>query len=134
MIIWSRWGFLSLLAIGLGVGTAFLLDTLTGNPMKGPTIVAAGLVFAGLYNLVLALLVYPRLDKPRPVTYTQSLPEPIRHPNGVVQTHQVLPALDVEGKQLSSTPRSTLFAIPARSVWVVCLAASLVLAGLGLFA
>ena len=39
----------------------------------------------------------------------------------------------IEGKQLWARPRSTLFFIPARFVWVVCLAAALVLAVIGLF-
>ena len=133
MIIWSRWGFLSLLAIGLGVGTAFGLDALLGGPFQGVTTGAAFFLFAGIYNLVLAYAVYPRLDKPRPVTYTQALPEPVTHPNGVVQTHQLLPALDHDGNQLWARPRSTLFLIPVQYVWVLCLAAALVLAVIGLF-
>ncbi|GAA3631067.1 hypothetical protein [Microlunatus ginsengisoli] len=132
MIIWSRWGFLSLLAIGLGVGTAFGLDALTGAQLEGATIGAVIFLFAGIFNLALAYLVYPRLDKPRPVTYTQSLPEPITHANGVVQTHQVLPALDADGKQVWARPTSTLFFVPARLVWVLCLLAALVLGVIGL--
>lgn len=133
MIIWSRWGFLSFLAIGLGVGTAFGLNALVDAALDGATIGAAVFLFAGVYNLVLAVVAYPRLDKPRPVTYTEALPQPITHPNGVVQTHQVLPALDADGKQLWARPRSTLFFVPAQFVWVLCLAAALVLAVIGLF-
>jgi hypothetical protein len=133
MIIWSRWGFLSFLAIGLGVATAFGLNALIGAQMMGATFGAAIFLFAGMYNLVLAYAVYPRLDKPRPVTYTQALAQPITHPNGVVQTHQVLPALDADGEQLWVHPRSTLFFVPARFVWLLCLAAALVLAVIGLF-
>jgi hypothetical protein len=84
-------------------------------------------------DLVLAVVAYPRLDKPRPVTYTKALPQSITHPNGVVQSHQVLPALDTDGKQLWARPRSTLFFVPAQFVWVLCLAAALVLALIGLF-
>jgi hypothetical protein len=133
VIIWTRWGFLSFLAIGLGVGTAFGLNALIGEPMQGATIGAAIFLFAGIYNLVLAYVVYPRLDKPRPVTYTQPLPQPIKHPNGVVQTHQVLPALDADGNQLWVRTQSTLFFVPGRYVWVLCLVASLVLAVVGHF-
>jgi len=133
VIIWTRWGFLSFLAIGLGVATAFGLNAVIGEPLQGATIGAAIFLFAGIYNLVLAYLIYPRLDKPRPVTYTQALAQPITHPNGVVQTHQVLPALDADGEQLWVHPRSTLFFVPARFVWLLCLAAALVLAVIGLF-
>jgi hypothetical protein len=132
VIIWTRWGFLSFLAIGLGVATAFGLNAVVGGPLQGAMIGAAIFLFAGIYNLALAYLVYPRLDKPRPVTYTQPLPQPITHLNGVVQTHQVLPALDAEGNQLWTRPRSTLFLIPGQYIWVPCLAVSLVLAVVGL--
>jgi hypothetical protein len=132
VIIWSRWGFLSFLAIGLGALTAFGIDLAMGEVIQGFQMGAAVLLLAAAYNLVLALVVYPRLDKPRPVTYTQPLPEPITHPNGVVQTHQVLPALDAQGQQLWARPRSTLLFIPAQYVWVVWLAGSAVLAGIGL--
>jgi hypothetical protein len=63
----------------------------------------------------------------------QALAQPITHPNGVVQTHQVLPALDAHGEQLWVRPRSTLFFVPARFIWLLCLAAALVLAVIGLF-
>ena len=121
-----------MLAIGLGVGTAFGLNALLTTPVDGAMFGAAAFAFAGIYNLVLTFVVYPRLDKPRPVTYTQALPEPVTHPNGVVQTHEVLPALDVDGKQVWVRPQSTLFFLPARLVWVPCLGVALVLAVVGL--
>jgi hypothetical protein len=120
------------LAIGLGVATAFGLNTVIGELMQGLTIGAAIFLFAGIYNLILTYLVYPRLDKPRRVTYTRELPEPITHPNGVVQTHHVLPALDADGNQLWTRPTSTLFSIPVQFVWVLCLVAALVLAVIGM--
>jgi hypothetical protein len=133
VIIWTRWGYLSLLAIGLGVGAAFGLDALLSEPLHGVTIGAAIFLFAGIFNLILTVAVYPRLDRARPVTYSQPLPQPITHPNGVVQTHQVLPALDANGNQVWVRPRSTLFFLPARFIWVLCLAVALVLAVIGLF-
>ncbi|HYI57871.1 MAG TPA: hypothetical protein VEX66_06860 [Microlunatus sp.] len=132
MIIWSRWGFLSFLAIGFGVATAFGLNALLDDRIQGQLIGATIFLFAAIYNLVLAFFVYPRLDKARPVTYTVPLPQPIKHPNGQVQTHAVRPALDSEGRQLWTQPRSTLFFIPATVLWIPCLLGAVVLAVLGL--
>ncbi len=60
MIIWSRWGFLSFLAIGLGVATAFGLNALLDDRIQGELIGATIFLFAAIYNLVLAFFVYPR--------------------------------------------------------------------------
>ena len=132
MLIWSRWGFLSFLGFGLGVGLAFLLLSPFGSadgPLLGATIFACA---AGV-NALLAYLVYPRLDRPRPVTFTRPLAEPLRHPNGAVQTHEVVPALDPEGRPLWQQPRSTLFFIPARVIWIGLLAVAVVLGVVSLF-
>ncbi len=133
MIIWSRWGFLSFLAFGLGVGLAFLVLTplaVDGGPLLGATIFACA---AGV-NVLLALFVYPRLDKPRQVTFTRPLAQPVRHPNGAVQTHEVVPALDPEGRPIWQQPQSTLFFIPARFIWIVLLIVAVVLGIVSLFA
>lgn len=126
MLIWSRWGFLSFLGFGVGVGLAFLLLSplgLDSGPLVGATIFAC----AAAVNALLAFLVYPRLDKPRPATFTRPLAQAVRHPNGAVQTHEVLPALDPEGRPLWHQPRSTLFFIPARLIWIGLLAVAVVL-------
>ena len=126
MIIWSRWGFLSFLGFGVGVGLALLLLSplgLDSGPLVGATVFACA---AGV-NALLAYLVYPRLDRARPVTFTRPLAQPVRHPNGAVQTHEVLPALDPSGRPLWQQPQSTLFFIPARRIWIVLLAVAVVL-------
>lgn len=132
VIIWSRWGFLSFLAFGLGVVAALGVISLFGGSTEGALTGALVFLFAGIFNLVLALVVYPRLDKPKPVTYTVKLPQPIKHANGQVQTHAVQPALDTDGQQLWSQSHSSLFFIPARILWVPLLAVALILAIVGL--
>ena len=132
MIIWTRWGFLSFIAFGLGVGAALGLISVFHGSTDGPLVGALVFFFAGIFNLALAYFVYPRLDKPKPVTYTVPLPQPIKHPNGQVQTHAVQPALDTEGKQLWSQSHSSLFFIPARFLWVPLLLVSLILTIVGL--
>ena len=52
MIIWSRWGFLAFLFVGVGVGLGFLLANLTGlaeesGPVSG-VFVGAGLILAAV--------------------------------------------------------------------------------------
>ena len=82
-----------------------------GGPLLGATIFACA---AGV-NVLLALFVYPRLDKPLRVTFTRPLAQPVRHPNGAVQTHEVVPALDPEfdrsgnsrSRRCSSFPRGS---------------------------
>lgn len=133
MLIWSRWGFLSFLGFGLGVGLAFLFVSplgIDGGPLLGATIFACA---AGV-NVLLAFLVYPRLDKPRQVTFTRPLAQPVRHANGAVQTHEVVPALDPEGRPIWQQPQSTLFFIPARIIWILLLVVALALGVVSLFA
>ncbi|MGC3994521.1 MAG: hypothetical protein QM779_10505 [Propionicimonas sp.] len=128
MIIWSRWGFLSFLGFGVGVGLAFATASLFGLDTSGLLIGALIFLWAAAINLLLAYLVYPRLDKPRPVTVVRRLPQPYTWPDGRVQTEEVVPALDPQGRPVWTTPRSTLFFIPANILWIPLLAVSLVLA------
>ncbi|SJM70221.1 hypothetical protein [Gulosibacter sp. 10] len=121
MIIWTRWGFLSFLAVGLGVLCAFGVDTLLlGGIVEGsPWLGALVLGFAALINFVLARWVYPALDKPRPVTITRPLQMPYRTPDGRVVTEETVPALDPEGRPVVVRPVSTLFFIPARYFFII---------------
>lgn len=129
MIIWSRWGFLTFICIGLGVGMALgIVPALTGETPTGltPAVIIFGV--AGLLNLLLVQFVYARLDKPRPVTYTVALPQPIVHPNGVKQTSEVRTALDEEGNPLWRRPSSSLFFIPVRAwTWIFLIGAVVLL-------
>ena len=135
MIIWSRWGFLSFLGIGLGVGLAFVMVHLVPSESvdDGPVLGATVLTCAAGVNALLAYLVYPRLDRPRPVTFTRPLAQPVRHPNGSLQTHEVVAAQDPEGRPIWERPRSTLFFIPARLIWVVLLVLAAVVGLISLF-
>ncbi|MFT4028654.1 MAG: hypothetical protein QM675_02160 [Protaetiibacter sp.] len=118
MIIWSRWGFLAFLFIGVGVGLGYLIKSIAGvQTNSGPT---AG-VFVGVGFLLSAVGLYffdryvvrRYLDKPRPLTVTRQLAEPYTHPDGRVQTHEVVPAVDGKsGEPIVVAPRSTLFFIP----------------------
>lgn len=131
MIIWTRWGILAFLFIGIGVGLGFLLKSLFGfGSVTGP---ATG-VFVGLGLLLSAVGLYffelhvvrRRLDKPRVLTVTRQLAEPYTHPDGRVQTHEVVPAVDgASGQPIVVAPSSTLFFVPMR-FW------SFIIAGLGL--
>ena len=130
MIIWSRWGILAFLFIGVGVGLGFLLAAILGfvedsGPVNG--------VFVGVGFLLSAVGLYffnihvmdKHLDKPRTLTVTRQLAQPYTHPDGRVQTHEVVPAVDGQtGQPIVVKPRSTLFFIPMR-FW------SFIIAGLG---
>lgn len=131
MIIWSRWGILVLLFVGAGVGLGFLLAGVTGlversGPVNG-VFVGVGLMIAavGLFFFDKHVM-QKHLDKPRPLTVTRQLAQPYTHPDGRVQTHEVVPAVDGQtGQPITVRPNSTLFFIPMR-FW------PFILGGLGL--
>jgi hypothetical protein len=130
MIIWSRWGILAFLFIGIGVGLGFLLAASLGmvedsGPVNG-VFVGIGFVLSavGLYFFNIHVM-DKHLDKPRALTVTRQLAQPYTHPDGRVQTHEVVPAVDGQtGQPIVVKPRSTLFFIPMR-FW------SFIIAGLG---
>lgn len=127
MIIWSRWGGISmlgiLLAIPLALGTANLLNT-----ERGMVIGTFVFLYGAAFNLALAYLVFPHLDKPRPVTFTRPLPQPVQLPDGSVRTHETVPALDPEGRQIWQRPSSSLFFIPSTVIWIPLAGIGVVLA------
>lgn len=131
MIIWTRWGILAFLFVGVGVGVGFLLAAAFG--MTGRSGPVTG-VFVGIGLMIAAVglfffdrhVVQKHLDKPRALTVTRQLAEPYTHPDGRVQTHEVVPAVDgATGQPIVVRPQSTLFFIPVR-FW------PFVLAGIGL--
>jgi hypothetical protein len=131
MIIWTRWGILAFLFVGVGVGLGFLLATLTGLVRPAGSIngvfVGIGLMLAavGLYFFNIHV-VDKHLDKPRALTVTRPLAQPYTHPDGRVQTHEVVPAVDGQsGQPIVVKPGSSLFFIPMR-FW------SFIIAGIGL--
>lgn len=132
MVIWSRWGFLSFLCIGLAVAVVVGLLPALGAPTQGALMGAMLFALAAGFNWLLVRFVYARLDKPVPVTYTQRLPEPVVHPNGARQTHAVHTAHDEQGNPLWRRPNSSLFFIPVRYLTFVFLAVALVLLIVGL--
>ncbi len=118
MIIWSRWGILVLVMLGLGGGTGALLNLVfdpgaTSGPGSG-LFAGVGLVMAGVYTYLLNHFVITRhLDKPRQQVVLQPLPQPYVHPNGVRQTHQQVAVLHPEtGQPLFVRPRSSFFFVP----------------------
>lgn len=130
MIIWSRWGIVVLLFIGLGVLLGFTLAGVTGlaessGPVNGVFVGIGFVLSAALLWLFVRLVVGRHIDRPRPAAIHEKLAEPIRHENGSVQTHRVIPVLHPEtGQQIYTNPVSTFFFVPLR-FW------PFVLAGLG---
>jgi hypothetical protein len=121
VIIWTRWGIFAFLFVGLGVGLGFLLKAATGlgrvtEPSVSGIFVGIGFLVAGVALFFFdRFVVRAHLDKPRPLTVTRQLAQPYRHPDGRVQTHEVVPAVDPQtGQQFVVTPRSSLFFIPLR--------------------
>lgn len=119
MIIWARWGIFAFLFIGLGVGLGFLLKSAAGLGPVAESSVSGMFVGTGFLLAGVGLFFFDRhvvrahLDKPRPLTVTRQLAEPYRHPDGRVQTHEVVSAVDPQtGQQIVVTPRSSLFFIP----------------------
>lgn len=131
MIIWSRWGILVVPFIGIGVALGFLVKTIAGSTAdRGAEVgvfIGIGLVLsAALLWVVVRYTVGKVIDKPKPAVMHERLAEPIRHENGAVQTHPVLPVLHPEtGQQIMTRPTSTLFFIPVR-FW------PFIIAGIGL--
>lgn len=123
MIIWSRWGILVFLCIGLGVGTGALLDAIVfpGQSDGAPfgLFLGLGFVAAGVYTYLLdRFVVRPHLDRPQQQFVLEPLPQRVGN-----QTHRQVPLLHPEtGQPIFVQPRSSLFFVPVRH-WPVILAA-----------
>jgi hypothetical protein len=126
VIIWSRWGILVLVAVGLGVGTGALLNALLlPGRMSGSASVmflGVGLIAAGVYTSLLDRFVLrPHLDKPQQQFLLEPLPQRVGN-----QTHRQVPVLHPQtGQPVYVQPRSSLFFVPVR-IW------PFVLAGIGI--
>lgn len=120
MIIWSRWGFIAFLFIGIGVGLGFGIRAIAGVTDSSDTVdwifVGIGWAISGIALFFFDRYVVQRfLDKPRPMTVTRQLPQPYTHPDGRIQTHEQVQAVDpTTGQPIVVQPRSTLFFIPHR--------------------
>ncbi|WBU39189.1 hypothetical protein [Homoserinibacter sp. YIM 151385] len=136
MIIWSRWGILVLLFVGLGVLLGFLLANVvaaasgTTAAESGPGVgvfVGIGFVLsAGLLHLVARATIGRVIDKPRQATVVEKLAQPEPGPGGGMRTHRTVAVVHPEtGQPVWIRPTSTFFFIPVR-FW------PFVLAGLGL--
>jgi len=132
MIIWSRWGILVFVSIGVSVGLGFGLKALfdPGSPTDG----ALTNLFIGLGFIIGAgalwsfcTLALPKLDAPKPLVLTERLAEPVRTEGGATRTHRVVPMLHPEtGEQVFSRPRSTFFFVPMRFWWILLAAIGLI--------
>ena len=120
MIIWSRWGIVVLLFVGLGVGLGFLLANLTGmvqpsGPVNGIFVgIGLSLAAVGLWVFV-KFVVGTHIDKPKPAVMYEKLAEPVKDANGAVRTHRVIPIQHPEtGQQVYTNPVSTFFFVPLK--------------------
>ncbi len=121
MIIWTRWGIFAFLFAGVGIGLGFLMKAALGIGRVTESSVTGIFVGLGLVIAAVGLFFFDRfvvrahLDKPRQLTFTRPLAQPYTHPDGRVQTHEVVPAVDPQsGQPLVVAPRSSLFFIPLR--------------------
>lgn len=136
MIIWSRWGILVFVCLGLGVGTGALLHLLVSPGVTEGAgfgvFMGVGLMFAGVYTWLLDRYVVSRhLDKPRQQFFLEPLPQPVVHPNGMKQTHRQIPVLHPEtGQPVLVRPRSSLFFVPV-GIWAYVLGSIGILVTIG---
>ncbi|HEY9290341.1 MAG TPA: hypothetical protein VIP98_03580 [Microlunatus sp.] len=121
MAVWSRWGFLVLLFIGIGVVGGFGLSTAAGvegdgGPLVG-LFVGIGLILAGALLYVFDRYLLSRLDKPQPAVIRERVSPPITLPNGQQQTFRMVPAIHPgTGQPVMTRPTSSFLWIPVR-IW-----------------
>lgn len=120
MIIWSRWGIVVLLFVGLGVALGFGIGAALGliqpsGPVNG-VFVGIGLMLSGAILWVFTKVVVGRhIDKPVAAAVWEQLAEPTVDESGRPQTHRSIPLLHPEtGQQIVTQPVSTFFFIPLR--------------------
>jgi len=85
MIIWSRWGILVFVFVGLSVGFGFILkaiiapDVDTNGPTTNILIGTAFILIGGAGLWAFSKYVLPKMDKPTPAFIYEKLPEPVVH-------------------------------------------------------
>ncbi len=108
MIIWSRWGILTVLFAMLGVGIGFALAPIL-NPGAGPSYKGDEIVLPFGFGMVIAALVMwfavrflvgTVIDRPQPVVIQRQLAEPPVDANGRTQTVEWAHAVDPETGQV----------------------------------
>ena len=129
MIIWSRWGILVVLFVGLGVLLGFLLMAILGFAGVRDSPTTGAFIGAGLVLASIALFFFDRevmqkhLDKARPMMLTQQFNPPITNPDGSLSYARQVQAVHPEtGQPVVVKPTSSLFFIPVR-FWPYLLAA-----------
>ena len=128
MIIWSRWGIVVLLFVGLGVllgfGLASLLGFAEASGASNGVFVGVGFMLSGIALWAFNAFVVGRyIDKPHAAFFYEKLAEPQALPDGRMTTTRAVPVLHPEtGEQVWSRPVSTFFFIPIR-FWVFILPA-----------
>ena len=119
MLFWSRWGIAAIplvllgLATGLGIYSVVQETGFVSSSRQWEHIFnGIGWIIGGGYVWLFDRYVLTRhLDKPRLVDMTVSLDQPQRLADGTVQTHIQT--------RTQVTPRSTLFFIPFKYLWIV---------------
>jgi len=120
MIIWSRWGILVFVAVGLSVGMGFLLKALIAPDVETNSSVTNVLIGTGFLLGAAGLWAFckyalPKLDKGEPMYVNQKLAEPIVDETGARITHRAVAVVNQEtGEQVWSRPSSSFFFIPMR--------------------
>lgn len=135
MIIWTRWGIIGFLFVGIGVGIGFLLFNLFGfggvkdSALTGMFIGLGLMISAGLLWLLETQVIRPKWDRPRPIYVTEQLAEPVQDAEGRVHTHRQVPAVHPQtGAPIMYSPTSSLFFIPLKFWPYVLLALGAVVA------
>lgn len=121
MIIWTRWGILAFLFVGIGVGLGFAIKAIVGLGSNDSNAVSGVFVGIGFLLSAVGLFFFDRfvvqrhLDKPRPMYVTEQLAQPVTGADGRMQTHRTVPAVHPEtGQTIMVRPNSSLFFIPMR--------------------
>ena len=120
MIIWSRWGIVVFVFVGLSVGLGFALQaalapTLDSGSSAMSLWIGTGFLLGAAGLWAFAKYVLPRLDKPTAAFVYQPLPEPVVDENGVRTTHRAVAVVNQEtGQQIWTRPSSTFFFVPVR--------------------
>lgn len=120
MIIWSRWGIVVFLFIGLGVLLGFATATMFGladadGAQFGVFIGVGFMLSAALLWLFVRFVVGVYIDKVQPVVIHERLAEPVVREDGATVHHRVVNVVHPQtGEQIYTNPVSTFFFVPIR--------------------